>query len=1580
MDEQFEIDASGPTANQGQAEVIEVAAGYENDISPPRGHPFPIVGIGGSAGGLDAFSRFLKALPGDTGMAFVFVQHLDPHHTSQLPEILSAVTPMRVVAAEEGMAISPNTVFVIPPNATMILEDGKLRLSQRRPGLHLPIDAFFESLARVQGGRAIAVVLSGNASDGSLGVRAIKEECGLTFAQDDASAQHVGMPRNAIATGAIDYILSPEDIAKELGRLSQHPFVRVAEPNNAESESLPGGAVGMAHVFQILRTRTRVDFSHYKPNTMRRRIGRRMIVKRIKSLAEYVRLLEKQPDEVMELYRDLLISVTAFFRDQDVYSALSGLLRSRVAARDVHEPFRVWVPGCATGEEVYSLAICLKELLEDLELNTSLQIFGTDISEVALDSARSGTYPASISQDVSEERLRRYFVRSDRGFQVSKGFRELCIFARQDVTSDPPFGHTDLISCRNLLIYLDAVLQNKVFPIFHYSLNIDGLLLLGTAESVTSTSDLFTVLDKQHRIYTRKPVSLKLGSHVALPGLSEKSDSGRVQKTLSGTELQRKADLIIQSKYSPSAVVIDANLQILHFRGRTGFYLDPPPGEATFDLLRMAREGLKVPLRRVISAAAKQDVCVQETGISIEYRGERREINIEVTPIVGPKQGERYFIVVFEEVSTPAIHSAPPSDRLATSQPRDSAGSSTAEVRELEKQVADLRELLRNANEDHEASSEELRASNEEVRSANEELQSTNEELSTTKEELQSANEELTTMNEELQTRNREMNTVNSDLINLLSAVDVAFLIVDSDLRLRRFSAAAERVLGLKSIDIGHPLTHLDGQIHLIDFPRQMRSVVDSLKAEQREIQDKDGHWFSATIRPYRTVDDRIAGAVVVFIDIDPLKRSLRAAEEARDFAEGMVETVREPLLVLDGDLRIQRATSAFYEMFHVARGETEGRLLYDIGNGQWNIPRLRELLGAALFGDDSFHDFEAEHDFPHVGRRTMRLNGRRITREGEDRRIVLLAVEDVTQRREEAEIRYHRLFETAKDGMLVLDGETEKVTDVNPFFLEWTGHPREKFIGLQLPDLAPFSGAIGASGIVSETRSQEIVRYNDVPLSRVDGERIDAELVANRYLVGGRPVVQINARDVTLRNKAVRSLRESEQRFRLFVDSVRDYALFQMDLNGRITSWNSGAERLLGHSESQIIGRLGAVVFTPEDIAAGQPEREMETAKTQGGAEDELWHIRRDGSRFFASGVLTTVRDESGQLRGFAKVMRDVTDRRTAEQQLKQQAALLELAQDLIIVRRLDGAISFWNRAAAETYGWSKEEAAGQPEHVLLNTQFPEPQGAIEATLISQGRWEGELVQTRRNNTDITAWSRWALQVDSEGAPAGVLEINSDITARKHADRQLQASLREKEVLLKEIHHRVKNNLQIIASLLNLQAEYLADEGARTMLEEMNTRVRSIAAIHETLYEAEDLSRIDFGRYLNNLAKDIASVYSDRSSRVNVTVNAKSVVLDITQAVPCGLIVNELLTNSFKHAFVPNQRGNIDVSFHCDGQVCVLGVADDGKGFPADLDPERAVSMGLQLLSLLVRQLKGTLEISRDAGSRFTFTFPRKS
>jgi PAS domain S-box-containing protein len=1191
------------------------------------------------------------------------------------------------------------------------------------------------------------------------------------------------------------------------------------------------------------------------------------MVLRIDRMADYTRYAADHPEEVRELYSDLLIGVTSFFRDPASFEALAQLLSGKLHERSGNEhPVRVWVPGCASGEEVYSLAICLFELLQEKQAPLPLQLFGTDISDVALERARSGVYPALIADDVSPDRLARFFTKLNGDYQINKAIRESCIFARHDVTRDPPFSNLDLVSCRNVLIYLEQSAQRRVLPVFHYALKPAGLLMLGSAETTASAPDLFAPADRQQRIYSRRSTSSRVPFELptdAPPGETSSFVAARVSQ-FAAVDLQKRLDRLIQSKYSPDALVVNEELQIVQFRGHTSPYIEPASGEASLNLLRMAKETIVVPLRRALQTAAHNNVTVRENGIAMEIAGRHEEIVLEVTPITGENPGERFYFIVFIREKIPDPISPIPAAAL---QPQDEDDR----LLKLQRELNETRDYLRNLTEEYEAHAEELRASNEEARSINEELQSTNEELGTTKEELQSTNEELTTVNQELQNRNIELGATNSDLRNLLGAVTLAIIMVDSNLRVRRFNAAAAKLFDLGPLDIGRPVAHLRGRMETPRLERQVKNVMESLHVFSEELQDVEGRWHALAIRPYRTVDDRIAGALITFQDIDPLKRGLQAAQEARDYAEGMIETVREPLVVLDSDLRVQRATTAFYETFLVSREETEGRFLYDLGNGQWNRPRLRELLGAALFRLQPFHDFEVHHEFPHIGPRTMRLNGQRIPRPDAYPRMLLLSMEDVTERREIAEIRFQRLFETAKDGIVVVDAETEAVLDVNPYFLERIEYAREDIVGKPIAEAARELGCADAADIVKATGEAEIVRRDDLQLTTRTGGQISVDIVANRYRVGSQPVVQLNIRDMTARKEASKALRESEERFRLFVESVRDYALFQLNPRGMILTWNTGAERLLGWSESEVIGRSSSMLFTPEDVARGEPEREVETARAAGHAEDERWHVRKDSSRFFASGVLTPLCDENGTLLGFAKIMRD-----------------------------------------------------------------------------------------------ITAW--------------------------KAQEEQLRRSVEEKSMLAREIHHRVKNNLQVIVSLLSLQSGHTNDPRVLAAFEETEGRVRAIAHIHERLYASDDLTVVEFASYLTNLTHELLRLHATVPDQVSLDLGVKPLVLHIEQAIPLGLIANELIVNSLKHGLKAGP-GHLTVKLdfaggssqplaneETDKRWVQVQVADDGPGLPPDVDISKTESMGYRLVNLLVRQLNGSLEISAGPSPRFVVSFPLKS
>jgi two-component system CheB/CheR fusion protein len=862
------------------AEDAPGSAPADHAETPVHGAPdFPVVGIGASAGGLEAFSELLEHLPGDPGLALLFVLHVDPHHESHLPEVVSRLTPLPVHEVTQGMAVQPNNIFLIPPNTNMAVTDGVLTLSPRSsvPGQHMPIDHLFRSLASLHKSRAIGVLLSGGGTDGTLGFQAIKAEGGITFAQEEKTANQPSMPRSAILDGCVDYVLPPAGIARQLARLAHHPYTR---PAHGEAEAPPGAADVVSEILNLLRSGTEVDFAHYKRSTLRRRILRRMALREVDSFQAYLHLVSVEPDELQALYQDFLIRVTQFFRDPAAFRSLQEKVFPVLASgRRANAPIRIWVAGCSTGEEAYSLAIALLEFFESASMRVPVKILATDLNEAALEKARAGIYLDNIEIDVTSERLRRFFVRSSGHYQISKAVRELCVFSRHNMATDPPFSHLDLVSCRNVLIYMDAALQRRVLPILHFALNPEGFLFLGGSESVAPLTDLFTVVDSKHRIFSKKasvgPLPLELSAYVegvSHPGLALRKEGGPVWSAL---EVQREADRIILSRFSPVGVVVDESMTVLQFRGRTAPYLEPAPGLASLDLFRMLREGLLAEVRAAFTQAKSEGASVVREGLRLTEGAQERLINVEVIPFKVPPSGVRFFLVLFRDTPLPAegLPQLPP--------PTMEAQVAQQKLHQAQQELAALREYLQSVIEEQESTNEELKSANEEILSANEELQSTNEELQTAKEEAQSANEELVTVNEELRNRNAELAQVNNDLLNVLSGVNIPIVLVSRDLRIRRFTPQAERLFNLIPTDVGRPISDIHANLAATDLVQRTTAVIDTLAPFESEIKDAAGRWYSLRIRPYVTFDGKIDGASIVLVDIDSLTRSLAQAATA---------------------------------------------------------------------------------------------------------------------------------------------------------------------------------------------------------------------------------------------------------------------------------------------------------------------------------------------------------------------------------------------------------------------------------------------------------------------------------------------------------------------------------------------------------------------------------------------------------------------------------------------------------------------------------------------------------------------------
>ena len=1135
------------------AEEAPAEENSDNAI-PSRGYQLaPLVGLGGSAGAIPALKAFFENTPADSGQAFVVVLHLAPEHASTLAEILQTATRMPVMQVTSRVRVQPNHVYVIPPRKIiqaaddhLVLSDGTLSPS----GRHVAVDLFFRTLADTYGPHAAAVVLSGADGDGTIGIKRIKERGGLTVAQDPHEAEHASMPRSAIGTGMVDWVLP---VAQMPARLQQYfelekelklpaedeaaaaQLRHPAQPTAVQSES------ALLDVLNFLRARTGRDFSVYKRATVVRRIARRMQVNGEHEMGAYLECLRTTPGEAGALLQDLLISVTNFFRDADCFAALDAHLGDLFKGKGPSDTVRVWVPACATGEEAYSLAMMLADKARDMDTPPMIQVFATDLDEEAIRSAREGHYPTTIEADVSQERLRRYFTKEHRGYKVRREIRETVLFAQHDVLKDSPFSRLDLISCRNLLIYLNRDAQRRVFDIFHFALLPHGHLFLGSSESADDVSALFAVVDKKHRIFAQRPTprsglvlpvgpsslalsleapKLPMTETVAATGraLEPRIAAGEGQPAQVRTVTWGELHFKLLESLAPPSVLIDAEHEIRHLSPSAGRFLQFGGGEPSRNLLRAIHPSLRVELRAALYQAAQIKATCEVLVSPVQIGGENMEVAMRVSP--AKDLGSDYFVV--------ALNARPLGARAPTEASQPERIGADPVARHLDRELERLKAHLRDTVEQYEASTEELKASNEELQAMNEELRSATEELETSREELQSINEELTTVNQELKGKVDELGHSNSDMHNLMDATAIATVFLDRDLRITRYTPAAVSLFNLIATDLGRPLADLATRLEYSELSADAGRVLDRLVPIEREVGLPDGKWFLARLLPYRTLDDHIGGVVASFIDITARKQ----AEEVRLWLSAVVASSTDAIISFSMDQTILSWNAGAEGIFGYQAAEAIGQPL-------------------ALLA-------------PHQEREQAEMIGR--LRAGK------VVANDETRWR-------------CKDG-------------------------REVQVALSVSPIRDTHGGV----------------------------------------IGGTAI----ARDITTQKQAAEALRVSEERLRLVVENATDYAIFSTDLARNVTVWNSGAQRLLGYSEEEVVGRLADIIFTEEDRAAGAPEQESKVALGQGRAADDREHRRKDGSRFWASGVMMLMRDAQGQAVGFVKILRDQTADREAKQALE--------------------------------------------------------------------------------------------------------------------------------------------------------------------------------------------------------------------------------------------------------------------------------------------------------------------------------------
>jgi two-component system CheB/CheR fusion protein len=942
-----------------------LAAASHPKMTLPEASAFPIIGIGASAGGLDALELFFSRVPVGCNLAFVVIQHLDPTYKSIMSSLLKKYTAMKIAEISDGMTIEKNCVYLGPPGHNIAIINATLHYvePEKIHSGNLPIDFFFRSLAEDQAARSIAVILSGTGTDGTLGIREIKGAGGMAMAQDPAQARYSGMPKSAVDTGMVDFVLPAEKMPGQIIKYGRHPYLKGAKTEKINNGDFP---ITLQKILLLIRKTTGHDFSLYKHNTIRRGIERRMALHLLERTDTYLHYLEKNSKEVELLFKELLINVTRFFRDPGAFSALGKTgLTAILDRKDADTPIRIWVPGCSTGEEAYSLAMLLSEAMEEHKKHFAIQIFASDMDADAIEIGRNAVYPESISADVSMDRLERFFTKDGASYRVKKQLRECVVFAVHDIAKDPPFSRLDLISCRNMLIYMDHELQQKIIPIFHYALADNGILFLGTSESIGDMVSSFSPIDTKWKIYRKKGVSVRRAEYPIFPSRPQAAmQPGRESAPLR-MGFRSLGEKVLAANFAPPSVLVNENFDILYSYGNIDPFLAISTGEPSLNILRIAREGLCHQLGSALLQAKKDDRMVIRENVRIKGDGHSRIIDLTVQPVVEPGETQKLMMVVFRE--NPVIEKT----GRKTARPGKPAVESD-ELGIIQKELNETREYLQNTIET-------LQTTNEEFQSTNEELQSTNEELETSKEEIQSTNEELVMVNSELQHKVDQLMEAGNDVSNLLASTEIASIFLDMELRIKRFTPASTKIFRLLNTDLGRPIRDITSSIPSFDICAAADSVLATLDRKEAEVQSDDGRWYRLRIIPYRTMENTIEGVVITFIDITDLKRAFQATEEAKLLADGIVDTIHDPFVILDADLNVRSVNTPFCTFFKVKPDETVNRRIYELGNGQWKIPRLQDLLSTIVAGNTKVTDYVVTHDFPGIGRKTISLNARRI-------------------------------------------------------------------------------------------------------------------------------------------------------------------------------------------------------------------------------------------------------------------------------------------------------------------------------------------------------------------------------------------------------------------------------------------------------------------------------------------------------------------------------------------------------------------------------------------------------------------------
>jgi two-component system CheB/CheR fusion protein len=1528
---------------------------------------FPIVAIGASAGGLKAFEELLSALPREPGMAFILVPHLSPQFKSHLAEILARSTKLPVGSIEGGEKVAPNRIYVVPPNHTMMIKGGILRLSSPDGSgdLRSPIDAFFRSLADDQRERAIGVLLSGTGSDGTAGLQAIKDRGGKTFAQDESTATYLNMPHSAVVSGCVDFVLPPAEIGKKLGS---------GRIGGDRPRGKPKAEETLNGILELLRIVKGVDFGHYKRDTLRRRIHRRMALKRIREPEKYLRLLKADPGEVGELFSDILICVTSFFREPETFRALKSLIYPRILKNaPANTPVRIWIPGCSTGEEAYSHAMNFVEFLGERISQIYFQIFATDVNPAVIEKARAGRYTKKMAAGVSPERLRRFFVEAGDGYRVAPFLRERCVFAAHNLVQDPPFTGLDLISCRNLLIYLGPALQEKALEVFQYALKPSGVLMLGRAETIGNSLGRFSPLNEKEKVFFVRtpgsPARLNFAPPSRFPQTetsfekSERGWDGAGKPASDALDPQGRLDSVLPARYIPNGVVVNADLEILRFLGDTSPYLRPAPGKPSLNLRRMASAELLLELRTAIHASRKEACAVRKEIAVPRSGGAPLNARVEVLPFRAADLYKDCFLVLFEE-----IVSAKPDQRQTGPARR---GKESRRVLELKEDLALSGEHLKAIIDEQESTNARLKSANESLLSSNEELQSINEEFETTKEELQSANEELQSTNEELITSTEEvvrgnqvLNRANSDLSNLLANINIPIVLLDANLTVHRFTPSAEKVLGLSSEKIGRPIADIRFPLHLPDLKPLLLNVIKAGHVRTLEVQDMGGRWYVLILRPYRTDKNkteksRAEGAVMAFIDIHDRKLSeinlLRLATLVRDSNDAVI--------VIDLKDRIIAWNKGAQKMYGYTEAQALGMSIRRLMPANVRI-RARELVRVSAAPIETQRRTKD-------GRILDVLITVTVLRDGKGLPVEVAQTErDITEhKRAERErklseknvLRLANAVLDSNDGVIICDLE-DRIIAWNKGAQKMYGYTEAQALGMSIRRLMPGNVRI---------RARELVRVSAAPIETQrrtkDGRILDVLLTVTvlRDEKGQAVEIATTERDITEKKRADKNV----LRLAASVLDSNDGVII-CDLNDRIIAWNKGAQKMYGHTEAEALGMNIRQIMPPNKLIRARELVRVSAAPI------ETQRLTKDGRLLDVLLTVTVLRDEKGQPVEIATTERDITEQKRAERERKlSEKNVLRLANavidsnDGVIICDLEDRVIAWNKGAQKMYGYTEAQALGMsirrlmPANKLLRAR--ELVRVSAAPIETQRRSKaGRLLDVLLTVTVLR---------DEKGQPVEVATTERDITEQKRAEREfhrlharvISAQEIERQRLARELHDGVGQILSGVKYRLQaLPGKMTLSGGAEAKILKvggfLDHAIAEIRRVSQNLMPAE---LVDLG--LEPALLTLCREFKERSG-IHVTVRTVPTSASPDLALALYRIAQEALNNIGKHS----KATMAVVALEREGKKIVLNVSDNGVGLKPAGRRQASRGLGLGNMRQRAESVGGTIEFHSTSGA----------